>query len=70
MNGKSKRFLSPLAEAELEVLEEGREWMRRRLERKLQKAADAEGDFSPLEREASAPPAQASHRPDDKRRAT
>lgn len=65
MNGKSKRFLSPLAEAEMEVLEEGREWMRRRLERKLQEVADAEGDFSPLKREATAPQAQASHCSDD-----
>ena len=65
MNGKSKRFLSPLAEAEMEVLEEGREWMRRRLEKKLQEAADAEGDFPPLSRKASAPQTQASHCSDD-----
>ena len=67
MNGKSKRFLSPLAEAEMEVLEEGREWMRQRLEKKLQETADAEGDFSPLEREGSASQAQTSHRLDGER---
>lgn len=65
MTGKPKRILSPLAEAEMEVLQEGREWMRRRLEKKLQKAADAEGDFSPLEREGSGSQAQASHCADD-----
>ena len=67
MNGKSKRSLSPLAEAEMEVLEEGREWMRRRLEKKLQEVSDAEGGFSPLEREPLGPHAQTSHCPDDKR---
>jgi len=67
MDGKSKRSLSPLAEAEMEVLEEGREWMRRRLEKKLQRLADAEGDFSPLEREACDSRAQTSDCPDDER---
>ncbi len=66
MNGKTERFLSPLAEAEMEVLEEGREWMRRRFKEKLQKMADAEGHFSPLERNASAPQAQASRHADRK----
>jgi hypothetical protein len=68
MNGKSKRVVSPLAKAEMEVLQEGREWMRRRLEKKLQKAAEAEGGFSPLEREASCSQAPTSHGPDDERR--
>jgi hypothetical protein len=67
MDGKSKRSISPLAEAEMEVLEEGREWMRRRLERKLQRVAEAEGDFSPLEREGFSAPAPPSDRSDDKR---
>ncbi len=67
MDGKPQRLLSPLAEAEMEVLEEGREWMRRRLERKLQEAADAEGGFSPLERKASSSPTQASHCSDGER---
>lgn len=38
---------SPLYEMEMEVLEEGREWMRQRLEKKLQKKAQAEGRISP-----------------------
>ena len=67
MDGKSKRIISPLAEAELEVLEEGREWMRRRLEKKLQRLADAEGDFSPLERQARDTRAPAPDCPDDER---
>ena len=67
MNGETKRFLSPLAEAEMEVLEEGREWTRRRLEKKLQKMADADGGFSPLGRDGAAPRAQASHRVDHER---
>ena len=44
---------NPLYELELEVLEEGREWMRRRLEQKLQKIAQAEGRLSPPERSAA-----------------
>ena len=45
----SKRRVSPLAEVELETLEEGREWTRRRLERKLQKMAQSQGAISPTE---------------------
>ena len=67
MDGKSKRSISPLAEAEMEVLEEGREWMRRRLEKKLQRLADADGDFSPLGRQAGDSPARASDCADDER---
>ena len=67
MSGQPERILSPLAEAEMEVLEEGRQWMRGRLERKLQEAADALGDFSPLERATSASPEEAPHRPSDER---
>lgn len=65
MNGKPERFLSPLAMAEMEVLEEGREWMRQRLERKLQEASDAEGDFSPCDPGSSVPHTQASDCPDN-----
>ena len=46
---KSKKHVSPLAEVELETLEEGREWTRRRLERKLQKMAQSQGAISPPE---------------------
>ncbi len=47
MKRKQKRAVSPLAEAELETLEEGREWMRKRLEKKLQRLADRQGAISP-----------------------
>ena len=49
MNERQKRRVSPLAEVELEALEAGREWTRRRIERNLQKLADElRGDFPPL----------------------
>ena len=47
MSEKPKRAVSPLAEVELETLEEGREWTRKRLERKLQRLADSQGAISP-----------------------
>ncbi len=51
-----KRRRSPLAEVELEALEAGREWTRRRIEKKLQKLADDQGDVSPPERAAADSP--------------
>jgi len=39
----------PLREIEQEVLEEGREWMRRRLQQKLQEQADQYGRVFPPE---------------------
>ena len=57
-----KKHVSPLAEVELETLEEGREWTRRRLERKLQKMAERQGALSPPEPTAApgnqVPPAE------------
>jgi hypothetical protein len=47
---KQKRRLSPLAEVELEALEAGREWTRRRIEKNLQRLADEQGKLSPPER--------------------
>jgi len=44
---RPRRAVSPLAEVELETLEEGREWTRRRLEEKLQRLADGQGAISP-----------------------
>ena len=58
----SKKHVSPLAEVELETLEEGREWTRRRLERKLQKMAQRQEAISPPE-PATAPGGQVA--PDD-----
>ena len=39
-----------LRDIELEVLEEGREWMRRRLEQRLQQEADRQGGVFPPQR--------------------
>jgi hypothetical protein len=39
-----------LFEVEMETLEEGREWTRRRLEQKLQKLAEQQGAISPPQR--------------------
>ena len=46
---EQKRSVSPLAMVEMEVLEEGREWMRSRMEEKLQRLADDQGAISPPE---------------------
>ena len=48
-----------LREIELEVLEEGREWTRRRLEQRLQEEADRQGGVFPPERKKGTPPAKA-----------
>jgi len=53
MKSARRRWVSPLAEAELETLEEGREWTRKRLEKKLQRLADRQGAISPPQRPAS-----------------
>ena len=53
MNEKPCRTVSPLAQVEMETLAEGREWMRRRLEQKLQRLADCQGAISPPQRSAS-----------------
>ncbi len=47
---KQRRRLSPLAEVELEAVEAGREWTRRRIEKNLQSLADEQGEVSPPER--------------------
>lgn len=43
-----------LRDIELEVLEEGREWTRRRLEQRLQQEADRQGGVFPPQRSESA----------------
>ena len=48
-----------LREIELEVLEEGREWMRRRLEQRLQEEADRRGGVFPPQREKGSSSAKA-----------
>jgi len=47
MKSRRQRRVSPLAEVELETLQEGREWPRKRLERKLQRLAARQGAISP-----------------------
>jgi len=42
-----KPAVRSLRDIELEVLEEGREWMRRRLEQRLQQEADRQGGVFP-----------------------
>lgn len=50
MEQQQPKPMSPLYELEMEVLAEGREWMRHRYEQKLRKLADRQGRFSPRER--------------------
>ncbi len=45
-----------LRDIELEVLEEGREWTRRRLEQRLQQEADRQGGVFPPERSQGTSP--------------
>lgn len=55
MDQQHKKRISPLYELEMEVLAEGREWMRRRYEEKLRKLADQQGRLSPPERSTDRP---------------
>ena len=48
-----------LRDIELEVLEEGREWTRRRLEQKLQEEANRRGGVFPPQRQEGLPSAKA-----------
>jgi hypothetical protein len=47
---KTKKTTSPLFDLEMDTLEEGREWTRKRLEKKLQKLADKQSAISPPKR--------------------
>jgi hypothetical protein len=47
-----------LRDIELEVLEEGREWTRRRLEQRLQQEADRQGGVFPPQRSKGTSPAK------------
>lgn len=60
MNSESDGTRS-LREIELEVLAEGREWMRQRLEQKLQEEADRQGGVFPPQQPKRSAPAQARH---------
>ena len=46
---ESRKKISLLAEVEMETLEEGREWMRKRLARKIQRLVNKQGMVSPPE---------------------
>ena len=50
-----------LRDIELEILEEGREWMRRRLEQKLQEEANRHGGVFPPHGPKGPAPATADH---------
>jgi hypothetical protein len=54
MSSESNRGRS-LREIELEVLEEGREWTRRRLEQKLQEEVNRQGGVFPPQRPKGSP---------------
>ena len=55
MNSDHKAVRS-VREIEMEVLEEGREWTRRRLEQRLQEEANRHGGVFPPQRKKGAPP--------------
>jgi len=57
-----------LREIELEVLEEGREWTRRRLEQRLQEEADRQGGVFPPQPPQDPSPAKADHDAEKRRR--
>ncbi len=53
-----KPAVGSLRDIELEVLEEGREWTRRRLEQRLQQEADRHGGIFPPQRSKGTSPAK------------
>ena len=60
MNSESSGARS-LREIEEEVLAEGREWMRQRLEQKLREEADRQGGVFPPQQPEGSAPAKARH---------
>ena len=69
MNSDDKRQPRSLRELEMEVLEEGREWMRQRLEQKLQQETIRQGGVFPPQQPSSLPSAKARHDSAKRRRA-
>ena len=57
-----------LRDIELEVLEEGREWTRRRLEQRLQQEADRQGGVFPPQRSKGTSPTEGGDEPTHGRR--
>lgn len=68
MNSDEVPFRS-LRELEEEVLAEGREWMRKRLEQKLQEQAARHGAVFPPKPKAPMAPSPSGHAPAHRRRA-
>lgn len=67
-NQPKPNTIPSLYEVEMETLAEGREWMRRRLEQKLQKLAEQQGAISPPQRpETEKPQAAPADDPDLRR---
>ena len=62
------RPVRSLREIEMEVLEEGREWTRRRLEQRLQEEATRHGGVFPPQRSQSVAPAKPADAPAHRRR--
>ncbi len=67
MNSKNAGTRS-LREIELEVLEEGREWIRQRLEQKLQEEANRQGGVFPPQQPEGSPPTKAMDKSAKRRR--
>lgn len=67
MNGESKRPRT-LREIEMEVMAEGREWTRKRLEQRLQEEADRQGGVFPPQPKRDGAPAAASDAAADRSR--
>jgi hypothetical protein len=53
-----ERSVRTLAQIEAEVMAEGREWTRQRLEKELQRLADEQGEVFPPQRAAADSPAR------------
>jgi hypothetical protein len=63
MKPQEKKATRSLRDIELEVEAEGREWMRQRLQTKLQEEAERIGEVFPPKRSAAVASAQASSAP-------
>jgi len=68
MKPKEQKLTRSLRDIELEVEAEGREWMRQRLQAKLQEEAERIGEVFPPKRSAAVASAQATSAPAHRRR--
>jgi hypothetical protein len=68
MNPEQKPQSRSLRDIELEVEAQGREWMRKRLEERLQAEADRDGGVFPPQRAKSQAPAKRDSSPKERRR--